>query len=92
MASSGSLSQESLDHDDHELTSRRSRAVRVARGRMVPPVYTRMESLETTDDNGPATAGSTRRVTGGGCVFTSGALAASSASYDHDSPTRIKVR
>jgi len=92
MASSGSLSQESLDHDDLDLSSRRSRAVRVARGRMVPPVYTRMESLETTDDNGTSTVTVRRQAdtTSGGILINSTSLL--STSYDHDSPTRVKVR
>ncbi len=45
MASS-SVSQESLDHDDYELSARRSR-VRTIRGRSMPH---KAESVETTDD------------------------------------------
>ena len=93
MASSGSLSQESLDHDDLDFSTRRSRAVRIARGRMVPPVYTRMESLETTDDNGATTAVGRRHIEMSG--HASGPLLSSPAlviGCDHDSPTRIKVR
>jgi hypothetical protein len=51
-----------------------------------------MESLETTDDNG-ATSVATRRqieTASGNSIISSTTLV--TAGYDHDSPTRVKVR
>lgn len=104
MASS-SLSQESLDHDDFDLSNRRSR-MKGTRSRAIP-IY-KNESVETTDDKDvddedySSKAGSMQPLD-----EQSATLVASSAGMvdhisfspgcmlfpsDHDSPTRAKVK
>ena len=104
MASS-SLSQESLDHDDFEISTRRSRN-RVVRNRAAP-AYNKNESVETTDDKDiddeecfpqstPATestvlqgAEGTSAAPGGHVSFCAGSVLLTTG--DRESPTRSKM-
>lgn len=103
MASS-SLSQESLDHDDFDLSNRRSR-MKGTRSRAIP-IY-KNESVETTDDKDvddedySGKAGSMQPLDEQSATLVSGSAGMEHISFspgcmlfpsDHDSPTRAKVK
>ena len=102
MASS-SLSQESLDHDDFDLLNRRSRVKAGGRNRATQ-VYCKHESVETTDDKDVddedyfVKSGSMSQMedvqtmtssTDHVVSFSPGSVL---FAYDHESPTRAKMK